>query len=318
MEAYLAQPIDEDSVNLITVEATIDGLDFVGSLDNAMSNPNVFHEKPPSIVTSLGSSVSSIGSGASGSSFGSGSNASSLSRTRRQGRRTNWRRSPYGDPMIENPAEQHFFYTFDCGETFRSRCDWSRHEGSVHANQKSWICCQEPSRPLPVSYCLFCRHDKPDDAHMQEHNFQKCNENPEEKRTFYRKDNFAQHLHNAHFRNATHPINEHCRKTCSKNGQGSNYGCVYLIVKWHRYDASKQYDPSLNRCGFCGTCLDDWGDRCKHVSRHFTSPKKVTQAEWRTSRLPAPVPDTGLSLPGATRWGETWKLLSCRFLRSRN
>ncbi|KAF2654309.1 hypothetical protein K491DRAFT_759046 [Lophiostoma macrostomum CBS 122681] len=326
MEAFLISEEDVDaSLKPLNDYTSLSSTSSLPNLQKA-SRPPVVPSRAPSIASSRPSSMKSAGSSRSNS-----SNVSCFGRSRRRGRRcSDWRAGPYGkqratstnsappqdsrastdgDPLYPAATEEVakvFLCTF-CWQSFCNKYDWIRHETPVHAPQQSWLCCSDG--PHSMLSCTFCGIPTPSSSHMiTEHNYRPCASNPEEDRTFYRKDHFIQHLHQVHFKGSKHPDNDfRCHPITSPAEQTlSNYGFLEQVTKAHR--KRQPYPPGHQNlhCGFCGTCLCDWKSRCAHVAAHFTSGSSCTAAKWWPERK-----ETNLaSLDVASSGGQVW---SCRF-----
>ncbi|KAK5084563.1 hypothetical protein LTR05_005641 [Lithohypha guttulata] len=140
--------------------------------------------------------------------------------------------------------ERLFQCTF-CTEAFSSKYDWQRHEKSLHLALERWTCCpMGPTRIDPTTglhQCVFCPELSPTPSHLEQHNFQTCNEKTVAERTFYRKDHLRQHLRLMH---------------------------------------NVRYDPHMDtwksttfeiksRCGFCPSLFTSWQSRADHLAAHF-------------------------------------------------
>lgn len=132
-----------------------------------------------------------------------------------------------------------------CTDTFPSKYDWQRHEKSLHLALERWTCCpMGPTRIDPTTglhQCVFCSELSPTPSHLEQHNFQACNEKTAAERTFYRKDHLRQHLRLMH---------------------------------------NVKYDPHMDtwksttfevksRCGFCPSLFSTWQSRADHLAAHF-------------------------------------------------
>ena len=185
------------------------------ALSSGLESPNSFNYTDDGSGKSLchASSASSAGTSNSTGSFASAySHASrgsygsfgSFDRGRRRRRR---RTAPKPDegPTSLAVSLKTFQCTF-CTETFRTKHDWQRHEKSLHLSLERWICAPKgPTTTHPETKqvcCVFCGEAKPDEAHIESHNYSACQERSLGDRTFYRKDHLRQHLklvHNVKF-----------------------------------------------------------------------------------------------------------------------
>lgn len=144
-----------------------------------------------------------------------------------------------------NGGKDRIFQCTFCTDTFPSKYDWQRHEKSLHLALERWTCCpMGPTRIDPttgLSQCVFCPELSPTPSHLEQHNFQACNEKTSAERTFYRKDHLRQHLRLMH---------------------------------------NVKYDPHMDtwksttfeiksRCGFCPSLFSTWQSRADHLAAHF-------------------------------------------------
>ena len=150
-----------------------------------------------------------------------------------------------------------YFCTF-CGMEFRDRYVWNRHEESIHVPQKLWICNPQDGYSSLPKICPYDSTEFPSHSHLTEHNHFQCVGKPESERTFFRKDNFMQHLCQTHKVTDTKPIQE-------------------TIQNWEMKVQRLPYgDPSLH-CGFCGQRESTWERRVDHVAEHFVK----QSLEWK-------------------------------------
>lgn len=171
------------------------------------------------------------------------------------------------------PAKVHTFQCTFCGQSFRKRYDWVRHERSIHVpGLDSWVCAvpltsDESFLVWRVNHehpeCIFCGKSSPTHEHIQSHEFSNCAGRPISERTFTRKDHLWQHLHKFH----------RCEKW---EGWKPN-----LNLLQHRQDKVQ------SQCGFCQVTLNSWDERAQHLAGHFR--KGSTMAEWTG--------DCGIKLP---------------------
>ncbi|KAI0537488.1 hypothetical protein GGR58DRAFT_347546 [Xylaria digitata] len=153
-----------------------------------------------------------------------------------------------------------------CDQSFELTHSWRRHEESVHAPQKRWVC-TPPLNPKEnlAQLCPVC--DEPfvtDSSERQgcEHGFQACWEKPKGNRTFYRKDSLKQHISIVHTR---------------KYRLGRPHRSLQLD-DWTEVDVST-YDL---RCYFCGRMNDDWHQRARHIISHFYDGETIDM--WRKGK----------------------------------
>ncbi|ETN44108.1 uncharacterized protein HMPREF1541_10658 [Cyphellophora europaea CBS 101466] len=156
-------------------------------------------------------------------------------------------------PMTQRAAAQQaksrsariFQCTF-CTDTFPAKYDWQRHEKSLHLALERWTCCPTggtytvPSTGL--AHCVFCNCLDPTPSHLETvHNFNVCQEQTQQERTFYRKDHLRQHLKLRHG------------------------------AKFERHmEAWKTTTNEIkSACGFCPSKFTTWSQRADHLAAHF-------------------------------------------------
>lgn len=197
-------------------------------------------------ASSLGSSDNSHSSNSSAHSYISDS---LLNIRTHEGRRRRCRKNQkYRNPLAvsNNDKAKRIYQCTFCTDTFKSRYDWTRHEGTLHLVLEKWTCV--PSGPKYCSpsedfaRCALCGQANPSDKHIQSHKYQECASKPLAARSFYRKDHLRQHLRLAHEVNDVLP---------SMNGWKSKITRV------------------KSRCGFCGETFDLWSDRNDHLVDHY-------------------------------------------------
>ena len=190
---------------------------------------------------SSNSSVHSYSSGSIPSLHASGGRSSSKGRRRRNSNRAHHRPSRYPEK-----SDKRIYQCTFCTDTFRSKYDWTRHEGTLHLTLERWICM--PHGPLyrepteAFSRCVFCDETDPSPAHLEAHDTSKCAAKPQPARTFYRKDHFRQHLRLSH-------------NICEVRASMKNWASKITHMK--------------SRCGFCKETFTLWSDRNDHLARHF-------------------------------------------------
>ena len=153
------------------------------------------------------------------------------------------------------------FYCTFCPTGFKTHSDWKRHEASIHALAKKWICMPE-NIAITNNTCAFCRLDSPSQAHLEEHNIRVCLEKDIVERTFTRKDHLKQHIEQVHLSK---------RRTKTKYS-GKMSDC------WARDAHEAEFAPGTLWCGFCRANFVSWKERVKHVSSHFQNGAKM--ADW--------------------------------------
>ncbi|UPX17049.1 uncharacterized protein EKO05_0007426 [Ascochyta rabiei] len=143
-----------------------------------------------------------------------------------------------------------------CTEDFKTKHDWQRHEKSLHLPIEQWVCALHGPQAIRLDTgrmcCVFCGEPEPDDAHLDDHNYQPCHERTLEERTFNRKDHLNQHLQLVH------------------------------NIKFDKWSMSSWRVPMSNiqsRCGFCGLNMNTWEERINHLAGHFKEGQ--TMASWQ-------------------------------------
>ena len=140
---------------------------------------------------------------------------------------------------------------------FTKKSDWRRHEESLPAPQKEWVCM--PDGPLltlgGIKFCALCHCSDPDDDHLKwSHGISTCLERPLHERRFDRKDHLVQHLSGMH-----------------KISISNNPALSRDIKTWERPFRA----PAMKELWDCGFCQEDnmtWTQRYKHVANHMESP----------------------------------------------
>ncbi|WAO96925.1 Homeobox and c2h2 transcription [Fusarium falciforme] len=244
-------PEDEPgSWNAIT-EAVADSLvsDDFGSRPGGWSEGSNSLQFTSSHSQSASSSASSSFSHTAGSIASSGSWGSVHGLRHRPTRRRQKRQARQAAKVCRRTDNIGRIYqcTF-CTDTFKSRYDWTRHEGALHLVLERWTCLPFGPRLSDESdgiQCALCGQKDPDESHLEEHNIQQCVSKPLGTRTFYRKDHLRQHLR------GVHRVNK---------------------VPTRTMDAWKIEIKKVNaRCGFCGDTFQLWADRNDHLADHFRS-----------------------------------------------
>ncbi|OGM42169.1 hypothetical protein ABOM_009334 [Aspergillus bombycis] len=168
-------------------------------------------------------------------------------KTQRRVRRKDSKR----DEKSTDQKRRSFYCTF-CGDAFKYKYDWVRHENSLHLDRETWIC--EPKDGSVVSpvtgkrQCVYCSDPEPTAEHLEEHNHSTC---AGAVRSFARKDHLVQHLR------LVHRVNE-----------------IPAIDGWR-----KEAPPFVCQCGFCDRQLNSWTERVDHLADHFR--KGCTMREWQ-------------------------------------
>ncbi|UKZ53042.1 hypothetical protein TrVGV298_006829 [Trichoderma virens] len=244
-------PPDEDGTSLDAIIQAIES----GAHANLDPESGLAATAPPTApASSFGSSGSCPSSHSGARSYSSGSAVSTASR-RRRGRRRQKLQLRQSEP--EDAASRIYQCTF-CTDSFKSKYDWTRHEGTLHLALDKWTCLPFGPRHLDdtaKARCAFCDIEDPSDVHLQSHEPGKCMVKPLDARVFYRKDHLRQHVRTAH------GVTEMPR---SMDGWRSK------IVKVN------------SRCGFCGSTFTTWPERNDHLADHFQS--GALMKDWKGCR----------------------------------
>lgn len=162
------------------------------------------------------------------------------------------------DRLAENRDSRIYQCTF-CTDTFKSRYDWTRHEGTLHLPLEQWTCLPYGPRRWDFgnisSKCSLCDECDPTDTHLDSHRISDCTVKPRSLRTFQRKDHLLQHLR------LTHGVKK----------------VIPSMNAWRSRISRVQ-----SRCGFCGETFSVWSDRNDHLVEHFRSGKSMK--DWKGDR----------------------------------
>jgi hypothetical protein len=194
---------------------------------------------------------------ASGSSSSSAQSGSSLASTRsRRGRRL------WGPHVNCSPQHQGKYYCTFCGFVFSRKFAWKRHERTAHSQSETWVCTSEPSKPRPP--CVFCFDIFCNHYPMSV----RCWARSELDRTFYRKDEFLQHLRGMH---------------------NASVDCWAVQNPSHFF---REENPSVEllMCGFCDHISASWNERADHVGNHFD--EGMDLSSWSLPLAPVPITRT--------------------------
>jgi len=217
-------------------------------------------------TTSFDTGFSALSSGQlSSGSFGSawsystrnsfGSHGSAAKKERRRRRRP----APKALQKLAKDSGPRLFQCTFCTDTFKTKYDWTRHEKSLHISLEKWICspigevitCSASGQRK----CVFCDEVEPSKEHLEEHNYNACEEKGMQARTFYRKDHLRQHLRLMH-------------------------GITKMTPNMENWKSEVAYINS--RCGFCGATFKTWQDRVDHLAKEFRNGAKM--ADWKGCR----------------------------------
>lgn len=213
-------------------------------------------------VSSFDFSSSAASSESSGNSNSSGSITSLNSQHSRRSRRRPWRGTARRRGMPNDPTksgENRPFQCTFCTDTFKTKYDWTRHEGTLHFVLERWACLPFGPKALDPAggppKCALCGILDPSDEHLHSHDALECTIKPLNARVFRRKDHLRQHLRLVHGISEILPTMNHWKSQMSK------VNC---------------------RCGFCGERFTVWSHRNDHLAEHFKS--GVLMKDWRGCR----------------------------------
>ncbi|KIW12225.1 hypothetical protein PV08_09501 [Exophiala spinifera] len=147
-----------------------------------------------------------------------------------------------------------------CDKSFAQKKIWKKHERSIHLLEESWIC----EKMGPGASCDFCGASPfAKGVYCPWHNTLRCWTRPETERTFYRKQDFVQHLRGWHKAD----LGSFALKGSATSGAQD------------RFRHTTQLSVVQLTCYFCGflsSCVDE---RLAHVGRHFD--EGVDMAQWK-------------------------------------
>jgi hypothetical protein len=258
LERWQHSPPEHEPVSASVLARASTSSTFSSDLTGPYGYPRSEDGSAHSIIRA--SSTSSLASESSGRSFASAyshqsrGSIGSFNSFAKKGRRRR-RQAPRAGMTNTSTTPRQFQCTF-CIESFRTKHDWQRHEKSIHLSLERWVCAPEGgtfycAESAQIS-CVFCGAAKPDQAHLESHNYQSCLERTPEERTFYRKDHLNQHLRLVH-------------------------GCQF--VSWSMKNWKVEVPEIKSKCGFCALIMDTWAARVDHLAEHFKG--NLTMADWR-------------------------------------
>lgn len=138
-----------------------------------------------------------------------------------------------------------------CTDTFKTKFDWVRHEGSLHLALEKWICLYSGPTYQDSSHanrCVFCDEHGPTETHLAAHRYHDCIDKPLPGRTFFRQDHLRQHTRLVHSSDRLYPSMQEWRLKATR------INC---------------------RCGFCERRFQDWSERNEHLADHFRCGAKM-------------------------------------------
>ncbi|KAJ5013394.1 hypothetical protein K4K57_002843 [Colletotrichum sp. SAR 10_99] len=162
-------------------------------------------------------------------------------------------------PQTPADGSKRIYQCTFCTDTFKSRYDWTRHEGTLHLVLEKWTCL--PAGPRysdpaeAVARCILCDEADPSEQHLERHKYRECAAKPLAARSFYRKDHLRQHLRLAHGVDDVLPSMGGWRAKITR-------------VK--------------SRCGFCGETFALWADRNDHIVDHYRAGALIK--DWKGCR----------------------------------
>ena len=152
------------------------------------------------------------------------------------------------------PLRPKYHCTF-CQNSYHSKYGWERHETSKHRPSEVWECCSGINFQ-ESKICMFCpdKGVRPTTKHLKTHRYEHCAKRSVKLRTYYRKDQFYQHLRSYH--------------RCYS-------GCVFLETLWRK---DLDVADELWHCGFCSKVNMKWHERLKHIGKHWE--QGLTMGDW--------------------------------------
>lgn len=148
------------------------------------------------------------------------------------------------------PKPYRYYCTWPtCASVFQHRYEWARHEEAVHYCPTRWICLPTVERTAALKNCFICREPSDVMSHLNTAHFFPCANKAEKDRTFYRQDQFAQHIKRGHGTMFHCDIPDDFLKACQS--------------------ANPEFNPAFLRCGFCGLDCRSWKHRQNHVFSHI-------------------------------------------------
>ncbi|KAJ3563925.1 hypothetical protein NPX13_g8028 [Xylaria arbuscula] len=243
---------------------------------NAASMPNI-RPFPSDSASSRSDSVyqldflnsSATSSGSSGNSWSSavssnhpsdtGDGHSAVRREPRRRKQKRRRRPAVTSELLAGKEIQRIYQCTFCTDTFASRYDWTRHEGTLHLPLDRWTCVPIGPRYIKSgednARCALCDAIDPSDDHILTHNAAACTAKSLSARVYHRKDHLRQHLRLVH----------HVADVTSS------------MDSW-----KSQLVKIKSRCGFCGETFTKWSDRNDHLVDHFRA--GALMKEWKGCR----------------------------------
>lgn len=156
-------------------------------------------------------------------------------------------------PPTVLPKERFPCTYFGCLASFNSRYQWARHEEAVHFVPYRWVCCPDLGVAVDLPACFICK-DSEEPPHSATKHFESCALKDEKDRTFYRQDQFKQHIAGKHCREYNCQVPESFLRACQSD--------------------NPSFDLSALRCKFCGHVSSSWTERQDHVVAHFNVKSK--------------------------------------------
>ncbi|OIW22976.1 hypothetical protein CONLIGDRAFT_586329, partial [Coniochaeta ligniaria NRRL 30616] len=184
--------------------------------------------------------------------------ANNKRRRRKQDAISKTRRVPVDGPAQGGSDRRVYQCTF-CTDTFKSRYDWTRHEGALHLTLEQWTCMPFGPRYHDAGQvyprCSLCDKPDPSNAHVESHRVSGCSAKPLSARVFQRKDHLCQHLRLCH-------------------------GVDKMLPSMSAWKVKVLRITS--RCGFCGETFSLWSDRNDHLADHFR--RGAVMEDWEGDR----------------------------------
>lgn len=245
----LSLPRAERSASLSALPSTVS----VGTLTKSRSQS----DKSANVQSSTNKLQNSIASHPS-SYFSSDSEHPGIAGHQQSKNERSESRHSVGNRTAEDKSSRIYQCTF-CTDTFKTRYDWTRHEGTLHLALEQWTCL--PTGPKrwdigdPSPKCSLCDERDPSNDHLQSHHISDCIAKPNSLRSFHRKDHLHQHLRLAH-------------------------GVDKMILPMNAWNS--KISEVKSRCGFCGETFSLWTDRNDHLADHFRRGKAMK--DWKGDR----------------------------------
>lgn len=156
--------------------------------------------------------------------------------------------------LVRDPNKK-YQCTLGCGEAFKKKADWMRHETTRNYPQEGWLCnIQSTSTVNGASACSYCHMINPSMDHAMSVHGKRvfCHNKQMKSQIYFRKDKFL----------------KHCESIHPSLDASEQVGQAHF---WIRSDFPSD-------CGFCNdpTNFSTSYDRFEHISAHFEAGKDMT------------------------------------------